>query len=138
MKPTLESNLKLNSRLLPILVGLLFLTQLILPYKGWTILLVGLGGLWLISYWWAKSLLHGLKLSREMRFGWAQVGDHIEERFTVINNGDLPALWIEIIDHSTIPHYRQMSFFGNAPVMKGRRLYLPIWDWPVMSSPAIC
>ncbi len=105
MRQTAPANLKFKARLWPFLVGLLFVTQIFLPYKGWTILLVSLGGVWLISYIWAKSLLQGLKLSREIRFGWAQVGDHIEERFTIINDSNFPALWLEILDHSTIPNY---------------------------------
>ncbi len=38
-----------------------------------------------------------------MRYGWAQVGDHLQERFTVQNRGILPALWVEVRDLSTLP-----------------------------------
>jgi len=100
-----EPQLQLNSRLLPALVGLLFILQLAFPYRGWTILLVGLGGAWLISYLWARSLARGLRFSREMRYGWAQVGDRLEERFTLINEGWAPGLWVELQDHSTLPDY---------------------------------
>jgi hypothetical protein len=82
MAPVPVTHLKLNTRLLPALVGLLLLMQLIVPYRGWLILLVGLGGGWLVSYLWARSLAQGLRLTRETRFGWAQVGDRLEERFT--------------------------------------------------------
>jgi len=98
-------SIHLNSRLLPFLIGLLILLQLIQPYRGWMILLFGLGGAWITSYLWARSLLKNLHLMREMRFGWAQVGDQLEERFTIENNGPVPALWVEIIDHSTIPDH---------------------------------
>jgi uncharacterized protein (DUF58 family) len=101
-----ESRLQPNTRLLPALVGLLLLLQLAFPYRGWTILLVGLGGAWLISYWWARSLARNLRLTREMRFGWAQVGDRLEERFTLHNDGWAPALWVEVADHSTMPEYQ--------------------------------
>jgi uncharacterized protein (DUF58 family) len=101
-----EAHLKLNTRLLPILVGLVALMQLIAPYKGWVILAVGLGGAWLLSYLWAKSLARDLRLTREMRFGWAQVGDQLEERFTFANDGWAPALLAEVKDHSTMPGYR--------------------------------
>jgi uncharacterized protein (DUF58 family) len=40
-----------------------------------------------------------------MRFGWAQVGDRLEERFGIENKGWAPALLIEVIDHSTVPDY---------------------------------
>jgi uncharacterized protein (DUF58 family) len=97
--------LQLNSRLLPTLVGLLLVLQLAFPYKGWTILLVGLGGAWLISYLWARSLAQGLHFHREMRYGWTQVGDRLEERFTLVNQGWAPGLWVELEDHSSLPGY---------------------------------
>lgn len=79
--------------------------QLIDPSRVWTTLLVGLGGLWLISYVWARSLAGGLTLIREMRYGWVQVGDVLEERFTLKNKSLLPATWAELEDHSTMPGY---------------------------------
>ena len=100
-----QAQLQLNSRLLPLLVGLLLLLQLAFPYKGWMMLLVGLGGAWLTSFLWARSLAGGLQLTREMRFGWAQVGDRLEERFTLVNAGWAPGLWVELVDHSTLPDY---------------------------------
>jgi len=84
-------------------VALLLLLQLLTPYRGWLILLVGLGGLWLVSYLWALSLARGLRVVREMRFGWAQVGDRLEERFTLVNESWAPALWVEVLDHSDLP-----------------------------------
>lgn len=100
------ASLRLNSPILPILAGALLAMQLLDGYRGWAILLVGLGGAWLISFFWARSLARSLHLKREMRFGWAQVGDRLEERFTVSNAGRFPALWIEVHDHSTLPDYR--------------------------------
>jgi uncharacterized protein (DUF58 family) len=97
---------KLNTRLMPFLVGVLFLVQLIEPFRGWQILLVGLCGAWLLSYLWARSLARGLRLMREIRFGWAQVGDRLMERFTLENRGRLRALWVEVVDHSSLPGYQ--------------------------------
>ena len=91
--------LELKARYLPSLVGLLFLLQLLVPFKGWMILLIGLGGAWLVSYYWARSLARGLELVREMRYGWAQVGDQLQERFTLSNRGWAPASWVAILDH---------------------------------------
>jgi uncharacterized protein (DUF58 family) len=103
MQSPFNPRLKLNTRWLPIVVALLLALQLSLPYHGWMMLLVGLGGAWLIAYLWARSLARGLRWTRELRFGWAQVGDRLEERFTLINNSWTPALWVEIADHSTLP-----------------------------------
>ncbi len=102
MQPS-HITLKRNTHLLPILVGLLLLTYLALPHTSWLTLLVGLSALWLISYFWARALANSLTLDRQVRFGWAQVGDQLEERFMVSNRSMLPALWLDIVDHSTLP-----------------------------------
>lgn len=99
--------LRLHMWLLPVLVTLLLLAQLLAPYKGWLILLIGLGGALLIGCLWAWSLKRALRLTREMRYGWAQVGDQLAERFTLANDGHFPALWVEVVDHSTVPGYRK-------------------------------
>jgi uncharacterized protein (DUF58 family) len=106
MKQAPKPQLQLQSWFLPALVGLLLVLHLVAPYRGWRILLVGLGGAWLVSYLWARSLRRGLRLTREIRFGWAQVGDRIVERFTLVNDGRPSALWVEVVDHSTIPDYQ--------------------------------
>jgi len=115
-----ERRLKLNNRLLPWLVGVLVVMQLIAPYKGWMILLVGLGSVWLVSFVWTSFLGNNLSLSREIRFGWAQVGDRLEERFTLANSGPIPALWVEVIDHSTMPDYRVSRVTGVAGLSRNR------------------
>ena len=120
MRETSTPELQLNTRLLPALVVLLLVMQLIDPYRGWVILLVGLGGAWLIGYLWARSLAQGLELTREMRFGWAQVGDKLQERFTLVNHNWAPAVWVEIIDHSTMPDYRASRVTGVSSQSKNR------------------
>ena len=112
MRSTPVPDLHLNTRLLPALVGLLLVLQLVVPYRGWLMLLVGLGGAWLVSFLWARSLGRGLRLMREMRFGWAQVGDRLEERFTLVNAGFLPGLWVEVVDHATMPDYSASRVTG--------------------------
>lgn len=102
MKP----GLKLNSRLLPLLTIALAGVQIAFPSPIWKALLVALGGAWLVAYLWARSIQTGLRLQREMRFGWTQVGDKLEERFTLSNSGYFPIPWVEVIDHSDLPGYR--------------------------------
>ncbi len=108
----LTAEMKLNQPLLPALLGLLIILQLTVPFQGWMILLVGLGGAWLVAFCWARSLARGLRLVREMRFGWAQVGDHLEERFTLVNHGLVPAIWIQVRDHSTLPDHQTNRVTG--------------------------
>jgi uncharacterized protein (DUF58 family) len=101
----MNSRYHLKARLLPFIVILLLFMQLIDPSRVWTSLLVGLGGAWLLAYLWARALAGGLRITREMRYGWAQVGDKLEERFTLTNSSTLPATWVEISDQSTLPGY---------------------------------
>jgi len=112
--PGREIHVVFNTRLLPILFGLVLIADLTTPYRGWRVLLVGLGGAWLISYLWVRSLVQYLTLVRERRFGWAQVGDRLVERFTLTNDGWAPALWAEVLDASTLPDYKISRGVGVA------------------------
>lgn len=100
-----DSTIKPNSRLLPLVAGILLLLQLAWPNRAWVILIVILGGGWGLSYLWARSLRKGLHLDREVRYGWVQVGDRLEQRFTVKNKNWAPALWLEVDDRSNLPGY---------------------------------
>lgn len=86
-------------------VVLAFVMQIIDPSRVWVILLIGVGGAWLVCRWWARGLARSLHFEREMRFGWAQVGDRLEERFTLTNQFILPATWVSIQDYSTLPDH---------------------------------
>jgi uncharacterized protein (DUF58 family) len=84
----------------------ILITDITINYKGWRILTVGIGGALLVSTLWVLKLARSLQLTRERRFGWAQVGDRLLERFTLLNQGWAPALWAEILDQSTLPEYQ--------------------------------
>ncbi len=100
------AKLRLNSWVLPMTVGLVLVLQILDPSRAWKTLLVTLGGAWLVGYLWARGLAKNLRLTREIRYGWAQVGDELEERFTVTNDSIFPATWVEIDDYSTLPGYQ--------------------------------
>lgn len=108
----MNTTIRLTNPLLPILVVICFLMRIFDPTRIWTVTLILLGGLWLVSYLWARSLARGLWLEREMRFGWAQVGDLLEERFHLINAGWAPGLWIELVDHSDLPGHQTNRVTG--------------------------
>ncbi|MFH1636603.1 MAG: DUF58 domain-containing protein [Chloroflexota bacterium] len=118
--PAPKQILQLNSRLLPALCLILLVMYIVDSYRGWSILLISFGGAWLVSYIWARSLANGLSLRREMRFGWAQVGDRLEERFTLINRAKLPALWVEITDQTNMPNYWANQVRGIDPLTENR------------------
>lgn len=106
----MKSSLRLNVKIFPILALLAALMQIVDPSRVWMILLVGAGGTWLVCRWWARGLQRSLQFEREVRFGWAQVGDRLEERFTLTNRFALPATWVTLEDHSTLPdHYASVA-----------------------------
>ena len=87
------------------LAGLLAVA-LLLPDRVWTTLLIGLIGLILVAFFWARSLARGLSADRRLSFGWVSVGDRLEEQFSLANQSSMPALWVEIQDESNVPGYR--------------------------------
>jgi uncharacterized protein (DUF58 family) len=118
---SLSRKIHLHAHLWPFLVPILVVCWIFWPHRLWPTLLIILGGTWLISLLWALSLKSGLSLERRMRYGWAQVGDRMEERFTVINNSYLPGLLLELEDHSNLPEYSA----GRITQVGGRE----IMDW---------
>ena len=103
--PIMNGRLRIRSMLLPLTTLALVVAQLVDPSPVWRGLLAAFGGLWLLTYVWARALQHNLRFRRAMRFGWAQVGDRLEEQFTIQNDGLMPATWLEISDASTLPGY---------------------------------
>lgn len=101
-----QGSVTLRRRSLPLVVGLLVILQVILPYRGWILLLFALAGAWLLGYLWARSLARSLGLRREIRSAWTHVGDEMLERFSLANPGWAPAPWVELVDHSTLPGHR--------------------------------
>ncbi len=121
--------MKLNSISLLLLVVLLGLQQIFFPHKIWGILLIGMGGALALSYFWARSLLKHLHFQRELRSSLAKVGDQLQERFVLSNQGRFPALWVSVIDHSTLPRYHvnQAHFIKGKAVrrwIKGSACYM--------------
>jgi uncharacterized protein (DUF58 family) len=111
------TELRLRYKIIPYLVPILFINQLVSPRKVWMILLVGLATVFTLSYSWALTLKNKLNLTREMRFGWSKVGDHLQERFNLDNSGWAPATWIYLEDHSDLAGYsgsRVTRIGGNA------------------------
>jgi len=111
-KENMQSKIESNTLLIPILCVVLVILVFVDSFRGWTILFIGLSGAWILSFFWLRSLSTGISLKREMRFGWAQVGDQLEERFTLTNRSIFPALWIEIYDQTDMPDYQANQVRG--------------------------
>ena len=73
MKASPHYTLQSINRPFPWIVLVLVVIFLLDSYRGWFILLIGLGGVWVFSLFWTRMLAAKLWFSREMRFGWAQV-----------------------------------------------------------------
>jgi uncharacterized protein (DUF58 family) len=108
----MKYKLQLNVKAFPVVAVIAFIMQIIDPSRVWIILLIGFGGTWLFCHWWVRGLAHSLHLKRELRYGWAQVGDNLEERFTLVNDFILPATWVVIHDHSTLPDHHASVAIG--------------------------
>jgi uncharacterized protein (DUF58 family) len=101
-----KATIRLRLRLPILWLIFLLLGAILLPDKVWNTLLVGFGGLFIVAYFWVWQLSRGLHASRRLRFGWVAVGDRLGEEFMISNSGEVPALWVEIIDESNVPGYR--------------------------------
>ena len=79
-----------------------------------------LGGLLLLSLLWAWTSVSWVRIHRTTRARRAQVGKVFEESFAVQNYGFLPKLWLEVLDHSTLPGYQASQV---VPGMLPRRVF---------------
>ena len=67
----------------------------------------------IVSFVWAWVNINWLYLSRVTRTRRAQVGEPLEERFTVRNTSIVPKLWLEVHDYSTVPEHRASHVVNN-------------------------
>lgn len=92
----------------------LILIQTFLPARVWLALLIGFAALLLTCIGWAMSIAGGVRLERRLLHTWVQVGDRLEEVFTLVNDSAAPLLAAEIEDGSDIPGY-EVSTVRAAP-----------------------
>jgi uncharacterized protein (DUF58 family) len=91
------------------IVALVFVLQLIIPSRVWVALFFGLAGALGLGYFWARQMATKVSVTRQQYYGWAHVGDMLEERFSLENLSYLPVLWAEIDDQSDLPGYTARS-----------------------------
>jgi uncharacterized protein (DUF58 family) len=102
-----EVKLTLRTPLLPILLVFCLILATVFPYKGWWIVTLALGLALTFSFYTISHHKEDLEIQREMRFGWATVGDVLEERIIIHNTGPIATTWLEITDHTNIPGQKQ-------------------------------
>ena len=105
LSPGPDSHIRLRLRLPIYLLVVLLILAFLTPDRVWTTLLIGLFGLLVIGYGWTRLLANGVGGSRRLKYGWVAVGDRLEEEFAIINRSAAPALWVEVVDESTVPGY---------------------------------
>ncbi|MFN8471395.1 MAG: DUF58 domain-containing protein [Anaerolineae bacterium] len=86
-------------------LGLALVMMIFDPSTAWRMLLLTLVAVLGISYWYTSAVGRGLAITRARRYGWASVGDRVEEHFELTNDSGFPLLWVEIDDASTLPGY---------------------------------
>jgi uncharacterized protein (DUF58 family) len=108
----LKSTVRLQSWLPVVLVIGLLLIQIFSPARPIMFILVVLFALLLVSFVWARGLAHGVSIMRKRRYGWAQVGDVIQERWVMHNDSWIPVLWAEVREYSNLVGYDASRAIG--------------------------
>lgn len=98
--------LRLNSRLPVILLAVLLINQVFNPARIGVGIILGLSVLLGLAYVWAWQMAEHVGARRIVRGAWVLAGDLLSETFVVENASALPALWVEVIDHSNLPGYQ--------------------------------
>lgn len=88
-----------------IVLVLTVVLTIFLPARIWLVMAAGLGLTVAICLAWALAGARQVKLVRSLRYTWVQVGDRLEEIFTLYNYASIPVLVVEIQDHSDLPGY---------------------------------
>jgi uncharacterized protein (DUF58 family) len=88
---------------------LVFAWYILFPTNVAVVGSVGLGGILVVSFLWARMMATQVECNRKLRYTAFQVGDELEEQIRMKNSSDLPVLWAEFIDHSRIPGYTVTS-----------------------------
>ena len=104
-----EVSLVLRNRLPLFILPLLLAVELISPARVWMTLLLAFASVTAVAAWWARHMARSVRVQRELRFAWVQVGDLLQEHFTLVNNSPLPVLWVVVNDHSDVPGYEASS-----------------------------
>jgi uncharacterized protein (DUF58 family) len=103
--PPASGEIRLQKPVLPVLAIVLLVLALVAGVAILYYLFYAMLALMIITFIWTRSLVQNLAVNRVLRTKWCVVGDTIQEDFIVRNDGRLPALWVEVRDESTIPHY---------------------------------
>lgn len=96
---------RIRSWLLIILALGLFILQVFSPARAIFFVFVALASVLAMSYLWAWTLSRRVSIQRLRRYGWAQVGDILQERWIMHNDAWVPLLWAEVREFSDLVGY---------------------------------
>jgi uncharacterized protein (DUF58 family) len=107
-----KTTMRMTSYMPLVAAVVLLLLQIFSPAPAIMFVLIVILGVLGISYLWASQMVRGISVQRQRRYGWAQVGDVIEERFILHNDSLFPMLWAELRDMSNLPGYNASRAIG--------------------------
>jgi uncharacterized protein (DUF58 family) len=94
------------------LLPIMLFNQLVTPHRVWLVTSIMLLALYVLGYFWARSLTRSVGLSRN-RLGTILVaGDSFTEEFVLTNGGYFPLVWTEFVDGSDLPGYNPSRVVG--------------------------
>ena len=90
-------------------------------------------GLLVVSFVWSRLSLRGIGMVRSLETDRIQVGQSVRDRFSVSNSRRFAALWLEVLDYSSLPGHaasrvvhvrgRSSTTWTQATVCSRRGLY---------------
>lgn len=100
-----EMRIKLGSRLMVVVTAGSFALALALGLSQAFYLFYLLCLLWGVAYLWTRWASERVWIERRPETNWVQAGDEFSETFLFHNQSRLPLLWLEVVDHSSVPGY---------------------------------
>ncbi len=88
-----------------LLLAFCVVAQLLMPDPVWSTAAILLAMLYVGAYFWLRAGAHGLDLERTRAGSLLVVGDTLEEEWRLDNRSSAALLWVEVLDHSTLPGY---------------------------------
>ncbi len=100
-----RATIRVRNPLALALAGGAVLLLVAFPNPVLAILALAAVGLVAVAGFWVWHVRDAVSFQRRQRLEWAQVGDELEERFTLRNDASLPLLWIDLADQADVPGY---------------------------------
>jgi uncharacterized protein (DUF58 family) len=104
-----ETRMILRQPAIVFILLVLVIWYILSPTQVIVLLLAGLGGIFFVSFFWARQMFLHVDCDRKLHYTAFQVGDELEEQVRLKNDSTLPVLWAEFVDNSNIPEYTVTS-----------------------------